>query len=314
MTAVLFKFSHPDGTPVVDAPFLVTTRKPSFDETLNNGIQVSGDVNGTTDAQGEATLELMAGFATYYLIMNNPGAVLGDDGCSAGLRYRFMVTESSDVLRVEDLIVTTPTWSRHWDETALQIIIDAKVTATAAADAAAASAAYVAEQVGILDGIEDRVTILMNRAETGADEAEAAEVNAEAARDSSEAFAVDALASVGLTQIDSMEAKAAALEAQAAVAAPMAAHNLPSWALVQNFRLVSDVVRDENDTLLSAVIEWPDDVAGTFTADIVNSEFPGAIDAWHATYAGPPSKLITQTAYVRNANGAIMSMPKITIV
>jgi hypothetical protein len=313
MTAVLFKFSHPDGTPVVDAPFLVTTRKPSFDETLNTGIQVVGDVNGTTDAQGEATLELMAGFATYYLLMNQPGAVADIDGCTAGLRFRFMVTESSEVLRVEDLIVTTPTWSRPWDETALQIIIDAKVTATAAAVSAAASAAYASEQVGILDGIEDRVTVLMNRAEVGADEAEAAEVNAEAARDSAEAFAVDALASVGLTQIDSIEAKNAALEAQAAAQA-IAAQNLPTWALALNFRLVSDVVRDENDTLLSATIEWPNDVAGTFTADIVNPDFPGAVDAWHATYAGPPSKLITQTAYVRNATGAIMSMPKITIV
>jgi hypothetical protein len=313
MTAVLFKFSHPDGTPVVDAPFLVTTRKPSFDETLNNGIQVSGDVNGTTDAQGEATLELMAGFATYYLIMNNPGAVPGDDGCTAGLRYRFMVTESTTVVRVEDLIITTPTWSRPWDETALQIIIDAKVTATDAADRAAASAAYAAEQVGILDGIEERVTVLMERAEIGADEAEAAEVNAELARDSSEAFAVDALASVGLTQIDSMEAKNAALEAQAAVAL-MAAQNLPTWALALNFRLVSDVNRDVNDALVSATIEWPDGVAGTFVADILSVDFPGAVDAWHATYAGPPSKLITQTAYVRNANGAVMSMPKITIV
>lgn len=136
MTAVLFKFSHPDGTPVVDAPFLVTTRKPSFDETLNNGIQVSGDVEGVTDAQGEATLELMAGFATYYLLMDQPGAVAGEDGCVAGLRYRFMVVESSTTVRVEDLIVTTPTWSRPWDETALQIILDAKIASIAAADRA----------------------------------------------------------------------------------------------------------------------------------------------------------------------------------
>lgn len=139
MTAVIFKFSLPDGTPVADAPFLVTTRKPSFDETLNNGIQVSGDVSGITDAQGEATLTLMAGFAIYYLLMDNPGAEPGTDGCTAGLRYRFMVPESAGPVRVEDLIVTTPTWSRPWDETALQIIIDAKVSATASADAAHAS-------------------------------------------------------------------------------------------------------------------------------------------------------------------------------
>jgi hypothetical protein len=152
MTAVLFKFSHPDGTPVADAPFLVTTRKPSFDETLRNGIQVPGDVAGVTDAQGEATLELMAGFATYYLLMDNPGAVPSEDGCTAGLRYRFVVTESDVPLRVEDLIVTTPTFSRPWDETALQIIIDAKTSSQASATHAKASevaAAGSATQAGL---------------------------------------------------------------------------------------------------------------------------------------------------------------------
>lgn len=139
MTAVLFKFSNPDGTPVANAPFRLTTRKPSFDETLHNGIQLPGDVNATTDAQGEATVTLMAGFASYYLLMDRPGATPDSDGCTAGLRYRFMVTESNTPLRVEDLIVTTPTWSRPWDETALQIIIDAKALSQAAAIAAAAS-------------------------------------------------------------------------------------------------------------------------------------------------------------------------------
>jgi hypothetical protein len=190
MTAVLFKFSHPDGTPVADAPFLITTRKPSFDETLHNGIQIPGDVNGVTDAQGEATLELMAGFATYYLLMDKPGATLGENGCTAGLRYRFMVTDSATVVRVEDLIITTPTFSRPWDETALQIIIDAKTVAVGAAIAAEAARDVALAQTGIIDGIAEETRIAAAEALASRDQAEGFAVAAGA---SSESTAADVL-------------------------------------------------------------------------------------------------------------------------
>lgn len=140
MTAVVFKFVHPDGTPVADAPFFVSLRKTSFDEKLDVGILLPGDVQGITDAQGSATLELVSGFGTYYLTMSGVGEGLDSDGCMVGLRYRFVVPESATPLRIEDIIITTPTFSRPWDEVALRVIVDAKATSQAAAISARNSA------------------------------------------------------------------------------------------------------------------------------------------------------------------------------
>jgi hypothetical protein len=111
-------------------------------------------------------------------------------------------------------------------------------------------------------------------------------------------------------------AAASALEsadAAAASAASVVNYNLSTWAYAQTFRLVS-ATRDANEAIISATIAWPDGVAGVFTTDIASTAFPGAIDAWHATYAGNPAKLITQPAVTRDAEGAVTAQPAITIV
>ena len=140
MTAVIFKFQKPDGAPVVGAPFTVALRKPSFDEALDDGILLPGTVEGVTDTQGECTLVLAPGYGAYYLSMLIPGEQETPEGCMPGFHYKFSVPDSTEVLRIEDLIVTTPTWSRPWDEQALAIIVDAKAKSQAAADAAQGSA------------------------------------------------------------------------------------------------------------------------------------------------------------------------------
>jgi hypothetical protein len=93
---------------------------------------------------------------------------------------------------------------------------------------------------------------------------------------------------------------------------PGVQYNLQTWANSQTFQLVS-AMRDANSAIVTADITWPDGVAGVFTTDIASTEFPGAIDAWHATYAGTPAKLITQTAVTRDENGAVTAQPAITI-
>lgn len=89
-------------------------------------------------------------------------------------------------------------------------------------------------------------------------------------------------------------------------------YNLETWANAQTFQLVS-ATRDANSAIITATIVWPDGTPGVFTTDAASIEFPGAIDAWHATYAGSPAKLITQTAVTRDANGAVTAQPAITI-
>jgi hypothetical protein len=151
MTAVIFKFQNPDGTPVAATPFTVSLRKSSFDEALSNGILMPGVVQGLTDAEGKCTLELAPGYGIYYLTMAAAGVVEDSEGCIAGLRYKFIVPESATAVRAEDLIFTTPVFSRPWDEVALSVITDAKVaTLNAAVDAklsaeASASSAEASE-------------------------------------------------------------------------------------------------------------------------------------------------------------------------
>lgn len=92
-----------------------------------------------------------------------------------------------------------------------------------------------------------------------------------------------------------------------------AANDLMNWAYTTSFRLVS-ATRDANGAIIAANIIWPDGVAGVFTTDTASTAFPGAIDAWHATYASVPAKLITQLAVTRDAEGAVIAQPAITIV
>lgn len=87
---------------------------------------------------------------------------------------------------------------------------------------------------------------------------------------------------------------------------------LASWANAQNFQLVS-AIRDANSAIVTASIVWPDGISGVFTTDVASTAFPGAIDAWHATYLGSPTRVIAQTAVTRDANGAVTAQPAITI-
>lgn len=110
------------------------------------------------------------------------------------------------------------------------------------------------------------------------------------------------------------EAISAAQEADAAAdrAERAADSQLLEWAYSQTFRLVS-AVRDTNDAIVTANIVWPNGITGVFTTDTASVEFPGAIDAWHATYLSTPPKTVTQPAVTRNDDGAVIAQPAITV-
>jgi hypothetical protein len=91
------------------------------------------------------------------------------------------------------------------------------------------------------------------------------------------------------------------------------ADTLSGWAYAQTFQLVS-ATRNADDAVTSASIVWPDGTTGTYTATTLSTDFPGATDAWSATYDSTPVKTITQPAVTRNANGAVTVQPAITIV
>lgn len=88
---------------------------------------------------------------------------------------------------------------------------------------------------------------------------------------------------------------------------------LLGWAYANAFQLVS-ATRDANEAIVTASIVWPDGGTGTFTTDVASTSFPGAIDAWHATYVnGNVTHTVTQPAVTRDANGAVTAQPAITI-
>ncbi|MBR8279805.1 hypothetical protein [Burkholderia vietnamiensis] len=88
---------------------------------------------------------------------------------------------------------------------------------------------------------------------------------------------------------------------------------LLQWAYAQSFCLVS-ATRDANEAIVTASIVWPDGATGTFTTDSASTAFPGAIDAWHATYVnGPITKTVTQTLVTRDTGGGVVAQPLITI-
>lgn len=90
-------------------------------------------------------------------------------------------------------------------------------------------------------------------------------------------------------------------------------HVLKTWALTTAFTLASGT-RDANGVLLSGAITWPDGAQGVFTTDSQDGT-TGAIDAWHATYRiGPVVDVtLTQRAVTRDASGAVVVQPDITI-
>ena len=87
---------------------------------------------------------------------------------------------------------------------------------------------------------------------------------------------------------------------------------LMTWGYTQAFRIIS-ATRDSNEAITSASIMWPDGTFGVFTTDTASTSFPGAIDAWHATHVGVTTQTVTQPTVTRDANGAVISQPAITV-
>lgn len=68
------------------------------------------------------------------------------------------------------------------------------------------------------------------------------------------------------------------------------------------------VTRDGNGAPTSAVVEWPDGTAGTYSGT-ASVTFPGAISSYTITYAGTPTVTITQPTVTRDAAGNITNRP-----
>lgn len=78
--------------------------------------------------------------------------------------------------------------------------------------------------------------------------------------------------------------------------------------------LVGVFTRDVNDAITSAPAVWPDGATGVFTATVLSTAFPGAIDAYTITHTlNAVTTTYTQSTMTRNANGAVTIRPAITV-
>lgn len=88
---------------------------------------------------------------------------------------------------------------------------------------------------------------------------------------------------------------------------------LRGWSAAESFTLTS-ATRNSDGAVTSATIKWPDGATGTYTADMLSTDFPGATDGWHATHVLAGATLtVTQPTVTRDADGAITAQPDITI-
>ena len=75
---------------------------------------------------------------------------------------------------------------------------------------------------------------------------------------------------------------------------------------------LTSITRDVDEVPTTAVVKWPDGTAGTFTTTTKNATWL-AVDAFTVTYSGSPAKTVTQTAVTRDAAGAVIAKPALTI-
>ena len=73
------------------------------------------------------------------------------------------------------------------------------------------------------------------------------------------------------------------------------------------------VTRNADGAVTEAPVTWPDGTPGTFTATTLSTAFPGAVDGYQITYGSPVSKTFTQPTITRDATGAAVNVPAITV-
>ena len=202
LTDVEFQFYKPDGTPLADTVFSITLKRSGF-ITEAVGVVVPDVITATTDAEGKVVIKLHPSSTPYFLQLP-ADAVVDEDCCSNALaRYKFYVPEVAPgvIVRAQDLFIAVAPSNVPYDEEAILIITEAKLTSVNAAREALASAI---------------------RAETAAVSIEGDADRAEAARDAAEA---SKNAAAGSAQASANSANAAGQSAADALASKNAAAN-----------------------------------------------------------------------------------------
>lgn len=147
LTSVEFQFYKPDGTPLADTSFSITLKRSGF-ITEVTGVVVPDVINATTDVEGKVVVPLQPSSTPYFLQLPADAFVDADCCMDSLARYKFYVPEVADgvIVRAQELFIAVTPSNIPYDEEAILIITEAKLTAVNAAREAKASA-ELAEEV-----------------------------------------------------------------------------------------------------------------------------------------------------------------------
>lgn len=210
MTPVKFKFLTPLGDPIALQEFHVSLNKAAFNKT-QDGLVHPEVIVAFTDAQGECTLELFPANQPYYVSMDLSSPA-EEDNCSARLRFRLAVPNSSTLVWADDIIITDPVFSQAWDAESIEAI-NAAVTAAAGS----ASAAHTSELNAA--GSASAAATSAATATASKDAAHTSELNAKASENQAKIYQDAA----GGSSIDAQAAATAANASKVAAAASQVA-------------------------------------------------------------------------------------------
>lgn len=85
---------------------------------------------------------------------------------------------------------------------------------------------------------------------------------------------------------------------------------LTTLAYLPSILIVGNVTLDANDAITSADVLWPDGTQGTFTALVLSTDFPGAVDSYQITYS---TVTYTQPTVTRNTHGYVTVRPEMVV-
>jgi len=202
------------------------------------------------------------------------------------LLWTFAVTETTNTLKMVDLIISSPgviSFSPMWG------------TKIYSNDS---SAGYLAEK--ITAGTNVIIYIETNN------NSQRLVINASA----SDLTAALAQTNAALTMVDQTNAANILIVSNAI---PMTASNLLTIVSGENYQLTT-INRRSDGIATNATVLWPDGTFGVFTTIVIGTNSSGdtSIDSYQLTYTNS-SKTITQPSVVRNADGSVTNKPALTI-
>lgn len=88
---------------------------------------------------------------------------------------------------------------------------------------------------------------------------------------------------------------------------------LAVWAKRPDMLMVGAISRNSDKAITSANVVWPDGTTGVFTALVLSTTTPGAIDSYQITYNGAVARTVTQPTVTRDANGVVTDIPAMVV-